>query len=130
MKDFGELEVWKRAHELNRWVYALVDSYPAVACEGPGAEMREAATAVAANIAQACGACENFGGRWHFNEALGALSSLDYLVFLAYVLSLIPHGCAKFFIRKKIDIEERLCAILREDEAEQERRPASLAMVQ
>jgi len=129
MKDFRKLEAWKRAYSLNRWVYALIDSYPAVACYGLAPRMRQASLAIAAEIAEGCGAYENDGGRWDFNAALGALSSLDYLMFLASDLRLIPKGCANAFVGSKIDIQERLLALLAEEEIER-REPASLRLVQ
>ncbi len=130
MRDFCELGVWKRAYSLNRWVYALVDSYPEAARYGLGARMQQAATDIACYIARGCGDVGNEGAlRWHFNEAPGELSALDHLMRLAYDLRLIPRGCAQSFIGTKIDIQERLLALLAEEEIER-REPASLRLVQ
>ncbi|HKN22959.1 MAG TPA: four helix bundle protein [Terracidiphilus sp.] len=129
MKDFWELEVWKRAYSLHHWVYALIDSYPSVALDEMAPRMRQASLAIAAEIAEGCGAYQNNGGRRHFNAALGAVSALDCLMFLAYDMRLIPSGCAKHFLGRRIDIEERLRALLNE-EATGRCAPASLRLVQ
>jgi len=102
MKDFWELEVWKRAYSLHHWVYALIDSYPSVALDEMAPRMRQASLAIAAEIAEGCGAYQNNGGRRHFNAALGAVSALDCLMFLAYDMRLIPSGCAKHFLGFKL----------------------------
>jgi four helix bundle protein len=130
MKDFRKLEVWRRAHALNRWVYALVDSYPGLVRHGLAVEMRQASTEIACNIARGCGSSGNDGAeRWYCNVALGALASLDCLMFLAFDLRLIPHGCAERFLAMKVRVQEKLRAMLNEEETEA-RAPASLTLVQ
>jgi len=129
MKDFWELGAWKRAHALDRWVFALICTHPELARYGLAPQMRSASIAVAARIAEGCGAYGNNDGHWHFNAALGALSSLDYLVFLAFEHGLIADARVQWFIAIKIDIQERLRALLAEEETER-RKPASLTLVQ
>jgi four helix bundle protein len=129
MKDFWELDAWKRAHALSRWVFALICTHPELARYGLAPPMRSAGIAVAANIAEGCGAYGNNDGHWHFNVALGSLSSLDYLVFLAFEHELIADARVQWFIAIKIDIQERLRALLSEKETETSA-PASLTLVQ
>jgi len=125
MKDFWRLEAGKQARELNEWVHALVDSYPALGSQRLSAQMRQTGTEVACNIARSCGSADNEGvERWYCNLALGALASLDYMVFLADDLRLIPHGCAKRFVVMKAALQERLCAMVKEEQLEERAAPA------
>jgi len=113
MKDFWTLDAGRQAHELNHWVHALVDSYPGLARHRLAAEMRRASTEVACNIARGCGSSSNEGAeRWYYNVALGALASLDYLMYLAFDLGLIPRGCAERFLEMKVGVQERVDAML------------------
>jgi four helix bundle protein len=130
MKDFMEVEVWRRAYALNRWVYALVRTHPALARNGLAPQMQRSSTAIAANIAEGCGAYENNGGRWYFNAALGAMSSLEYLMLLAFDLRLIPDARTDWFIEMSFDIREGLRGLLEEKKTTDSRSPASLTMVQ
>jgi len=130
MKDFRELEVWRRAHVLNRWVYALVRTHPGLVRYGLAPQMRRSSIAIAANIAEACGAYDNNGGRWYFNAALGSVASLDYLVFLAFELGLISDDRAEWFTEIAVDIEGMLRALLAEKPTTESRSPASVMLVQ
>jgi len=117
MKDFWKLAAGKQARELNHWLHALVDSYPALARHRLAAELQQTGTEVVCYIARGCGSSDNDGAeRWHCNVALGALASLDYMMFLADHLRLIPHGCAKRFVEMKVELQERLCAMLKEEQ--------------
>jgi len=129
MKDFKELEVWRRAHELNHWVHALVDSYPSLGRHGLASQMRRASTDIARNIAQGCGSSGNEGAeRWYFNAALGAAAALDYLMFLGFEQRLVPPGCAARFLEMKVEIQVRLRDAGRKET--ERRAPASLTLVQ
>jgi len=130
MKDFRELEVWRRAHVLNRWVYALVGHYPGLVRYGLAAQMRRSSVAIATNIAEACGAFENNGGRWYFNAALGSVASLECLVFLALEMGLIPDARAQWFTETAVDIRTMLRSSLAEKETTDDKSPASLTLVQ
>ena len=129
MKDFRKLEVWRRAYVLNRWVYALVRTHPGLVRYGLAPQMRRSSTAIAASIAEACGSYENNSGRWYFNAALGAMSSLEYLMLLAFDLRLIPDARTDWFIEMAVEIQEMLRATLTEKETERRAAP-SLTLVQ
>ena len=130
MKDFHELEVWRRAHELNRFVYALVKTYPGLVEHGLAPPMRRASIAIASNIAEGCGGSGNSGAeRWYFNAAMGEASALEYLVLLAYELRLIPYDRTEWFTGMAVEIQRMLLSMLKEKTTES-RAPASLTLVQ
>ena len=130
MKDFMELEVWRRAHTLNLWVHKLVRFYPGLVRQGLASQMQRAGTAIAAHIAEGCGSSGNPGSeKWHLNAALGSASSLDYLVFLAHDLGLIHDARVEWFMETSAEVQTMLCVMLTEQEME-DRAPASLTMVQ
>ena len=67
MKDFKDLRVWAKAHELTMLVYKLTRAFPRDEVYGLTSQVRRSAASIGANIAEGCG--RQFGRR------NGALSS-------------------------------------------------------
>jgi four helix bundle protein len=130
MKDFRKLEVWERAYMLNWSVYDLTVECPGLVRTGLAPQMQRESTAIASNIARGCGSSGNEGAqRWHFNNAMGAAASLEYLVFLAFELRLIPDDYHEWFHQMAVDIQGMLDSLVTKDKAG-ERASASLTLVQ
>ena len=55
MKDFRQLTVWQKSHELTLRVYELTVSFPREELYGLTAQIRRAASSIPANIAEGCG---------------------------------------------------------------------------
>ncbi len=55
VKDFRELKVWQKAHELTLAVYQVTASFPHQELYGLTTQMRRAGTSIAANLAEGCG---------------------------------------------------------------------------
>ncbi len=118
MKDFRKLNVWERAYMLNWSVYDLTVECPKLVRAGLAPQMQRESTAVASNIARGCGSAGNEGAqRWHFNNAMGAAASLDYLLYLAFELRLISADYYEWFHRMAVDIQGMLRARMAEQEA-------------
>jgi four helix bundle protein len=55
LKDFKELKVWTKAHEVVIAVYKVSRSFPRDEMYGLTSQMRRAAVSVGVNIAEGCG---------------------------------------------------------------------------
>ncbi len=55
MKDFKELRVWSKAHELTMLVYKLTRAFPRDEVYGLTSQVRRSAASIGANIAEGCG---------------------------------------------------------------------------
>ena len=55
MKDFRELQVWQKAHELTLAVYRATASFPREELYGLTAQLRRSSSSIAANLAEGCG---------------------------------------------------------------------------
>lgn len=55
MKDFRDLKVWEKAHELALTAYAATTNFPKQEIFGIVSQIRRAATSIGANIAEGCG---------------------------------------------------------------------------
>jgi 23S rRNA-intervening sequence protein len=58
VKDFQELKVWQKPHELILAVYQVTARFPREELYGLTTKMRRAGTSIAANLAEGCGRTE------------------------------------------------------------------------
>ncbi|MGO9519549.1 MAG: four helix bundle protein [Candidatus Korobacteraceae bacterium] len=131
MNNFRRLEVWELVYMLNVSVYDLTRDHRLLTRSGLAPQMQRAGTDIACNIARGCGSSDNDGAqRWHFNNAMGAAASLEYLVFLAFEMGLIPEFEHDWFTAMTADIQKRLQAMLEQKAEEKRAAPDSVTMVQ
>jgi four helix bundle protein len=55
MRNFRELKVWEKAHELTLLVYRNTKSFPKEELYGLTSQIRRACSSIPANIAEGCG---------------------------------------------------------------------------
>jgi len=77
MRDFKELEVWRRSHALVQAVYRATKQLPKEEIFGLTVQLRRSATAIATRIAEGCGVDSDveFGG--YLQRAKAAASELE-----------------------------------------------------
>jgi four helix bundle protein len=83
VKDFRELKVWQKAHELTLAVYQVTASFPREELYGLTTQMRRAGTSIAANLAEGCGRMGDAELSRFCSIALGSASELQYFLLLA-----------------------------------------------
>jgi four helix bundle protein len=112
MQDFRRLLVWKRAHSLGPWVYALTRRFPREELFGLTGQMRRGAVSVAANIAEGCGR----GGDKEFGRYLaiarGSASELEYYFLLAYDLRLLTRAEAERGVSRSAEVKRMLTGLV------------------
>jgi four helix bundle protein len=90
MRDFRELKVWQKAHQVAVNVFRHSRSFPAEERFGLTAHLRKSATSVPSNIAEGCGRdTEKELGRF-LSIAAGSASELEYQLLLAHDLEYLP----------------------------------------
>jgi len=90
MKDFRELKVWHKAHELTLAVYQATAAFPKAELYGLTSQMRRATVSIPANIAEGCGRGSDAELARFLQIALGSASELEYHLLLSHDLSLLP----------------------------------------
>ncbi|MGB8885574.1 MAG: four helix bundle protein [Candidatus Korobacteraceae bacterium] len=83
MKDFRDLTVWQRAHEITLAVYRCTRSFPREETYGMSSQLRRCSSSVAANIAEGCGRSGNPEFARFLTVAMGSASELEYFLLLA-----------------------------------------------
>jgi four helix bundle protein len=83
MKDFRQLKVWEKAHQLALAVYQATRDFPREEGYGETAQLRRAAASVAANLAEGCGRASDSELARFVSIAAGSASELKYHFLLA-----------------------------------------------
>ncbi len=83
MKDFRDLKVWHKAHELTLAVYKVTGSFPKEELYGLTSQIRRCSVSIAANIAEGCGKRGGAEFNRYLLTASGSASELDYHLLLA-----------------------------------------------
>lgn len=90
MRDFKELKVWQKAHQVALDVYRHSKSFSADERFGLTAHLRKTATSVASNIAEGCGRGGEKELARFLSIAAGSASELEYQLLLAHDLEYLP----------------------------------------
>jgi four helix bundle protein len=89
MKDFRNLNVWHKAHELTLEIYRVTARFPREELYGLTSQMRRCSASIGANIAEGCGKRSNAEFQRFLQIASGSGSELDYHLLLARDLRLL-----------------------------------------
>jgi four helix bundle protein len=90
VKDFRDLTVWQRAHQLTLDVYKATNVFPKEERYGITSQLRRAASSVSANLAEGCGRSASGADFGRFVQiAMGSASELEYFLLLARDLGLL-----------------------------------------
>ena len=83
MKDFKELEIWKRSHKLTLEIYRATQNFPKEEVYGLTSQIRRAVSSIPTNIAEGCGRRTNAELTNFLNIASGSASEVEYEILLA-----------------------------------------------
>jgi four helix bundle protein len=83
MKDFRNLKVWEKAHELTLDFYRLTAGFPRNELFGLTAQIRRCVASIPANIAEGCGKLGNAEFHRFLQVSCGSSNELEYHLLLA-----------------------------------------------
>ena len=86
MKNFRDMKVWGKAHELTVAAYEATTGFPKEEVYGLTSQIRRAAGSIPANIAEGCGRDGDAELARFCQIAMGSASELEYHLLLAYDL--------------------------------------------
>ena len=89
MKDFRQLSVWQKSHEVTLAIYELTRSLPREETYGLTAQIRRACSSIPANLDEGCGKDGDAELARYCSIARGSASELEYQLLLAHDLKLI-----------------------------------------
>jgi len=89
MKDFRQLKVWEKSHQLALAVYKVTKSFPKEELYGLTTQIRRASMSIPTNIAKGCGRNTDADFARFLQIAMGSASETEYQLILAYDLEFL-----------------------------------------
>ena len=108
MRDFRELKVWQKAHQVALDVYQHSKNFPADERFGLTAHLRKSAMSVPSNIAEGCGRGGDKELARFLGIAAGSASELEYQLLLARDLHYLPSDAHAGLSEQVTDVRRML----------------------
>jgi four helix bundle protein len=112
MRDFKDLQVWRKAHQLTLNVYRATESFPRSELFGLTSQTRRAASSVEANLAEGCGRTQAEFARF-IQIALGSNCELECHLLLARDLSMLADESHRQLLSQIEEVRRMLNALLK-----------------
>jgi len=117
MKDFRQLKVWEKAHQLTMAVYHIT-TFPREQTYALASQMRRAASSIPSNIAEGCGRDGDAELSRFCSIARGSASELEYQILLARDLKLIQPKQYEQLSSQAVELKRMLTVLMQKLNAE------------
>jgi four helix bundle protein len=112
VKEFRELLVWQRSHELTLAVYRATKKFPKEELFGLTSQLRRASSSIPANIAEGCGRDGDAELKRFLSISLGSACEVDYHLLLATELGYLSQSDADGLSAEVMDLRRMLGAFI------------------
>lgn len=112
MKDFRELKVWQKAHQLALTVYQITATLPREELYGLTSQLRRSCSSIPANLAEGCGRNGDGDFARFCSIAMGSASELEYHLLLARELKLIKAKEYQELAQRTVEVKRMLAALI------------------
>ena len=113
MKDFKNIEIWKRSHKLTLEIYKATQCFPKEEIYGLTSQIRRAVSSIPINIAEGCGRRTNAELANFLNIASGSASEVEYEILLAKEIGYISNEQYESWTREIGELRSMLAAYMR-----------------
>ena len=100
MKDFRQLKVWEKSHQLALTVYKATKGFPKEELYGLTSQIRRSSMSIPTNIAEDCGRNTDTDFARFLQMAMGSASETEYQLILAGIWTFSPKTYTKNYIPK------------------------------
>jgi len=112
VKDFKELRVWSKAHELTMLVYRLTRAFPRDEVYGLTSQVRRSSSSIGANIAEGCGRHSDGELTRFLQIARGSASETEYHLLLAKDLGFLQEADFRAAEQSVVAVQRMLTALV------------------
>jgi len=112
MKDFRDLQVWEKSHQLTLAVYAVTKAFPKEELFGLTSQLRRAASSIPTNIAEGCGRGSDADFSRFLQIAFGSACEAEYQLQLTNDLSYIDQETYFKLNEELLSIKRMLASFL------------------
>jgi four helix bundle protein len=113
MKDFRELKVWEKAHQMTLTCYGLSGAFPKHELFGLASQIRRCSSSIPANIAEGCGRLGNSEFHRFLQMACGSANELEYHLLLAKDLGYLENVKYESACMQLLELKRMLVALTR-----------------
>jgi four helix bundle protein len=113
MKDFRELQIWGRSHQVTLDIYQVTAVFPKEELYGMVSQMRRSAASIPTNIAEGCGRDTDADFARFLQIAMGSASELEYQLILAHSLRYLTEADFTRITNELIEVKRMLNAFLK-----------------
>jgi four helix bundle protein len=113
VKDFHELKVWQRDHQLTLAVYQVTASFPREELFGLTSQIRRSCASISANLAEGCGRNGDAELARFCSIAMGSASELQYHLLLARDLKLLKAKDYERLAHQSTEVKRMLAGFMR-----------------
>ncbi len=112
MRDFRNLKVWQKAHELTLVVYRETKRFPRDELYGLTSQLRRGASSIPANIAEGCGRSTDRDFARFLDIAAGSGSELEYHLLLSRDLGLLEQPAYEDLHGRTTEVKRMLTGLI------------------
>lgn len=109
MKDFRDMQVWQKSHNLALEIYKATASFPKDEIYGLTAQIRRAVVSIPTNIAEGCGRGSRKELKQFLRISMGSASEVEYQILLSFELGYIKK-CTYENLADKIEEVKKMLA--------------------
>lgn len=113
MKDFKQLIVWNKAHQLVKNIYSITGNFPKEEIFGLTSQLRRASASIPTNIAEGCGRGSDADFKRFLQIAFGSASEVEYLLLLTFELGYYNEKIYLKVIGELIEIKKLLASFIK-----------------
>lgn len=113
MKDYKNLLVWQKSHELTLDVYATLQSFPKEEIFGLVSQMKRSSSSIPTNIAEGCGRNTDKDFARFLIIAFGSANELEYQIILSKDLRFIEVEKSNSLLSQIEEIKKMLNSLIK-----------------
>ena len=113
MRDFRQLQVWDKAHQLTLLIYEVTQDFPREELYGLTSQVRRAAVSVPANIAEGCGKDTEIDLARYMQISMGSASELEYHLLLARDPNYLDETTYQTLSLKTVEVKRMLAPFIK-----------------
>lgn len=118
MKDFRDLKVWEKSHQLTLAVYRATSGFPKEETYGLTSQIRRCCVSISANIAEGCGRGTDAELAQFLQVAMGSASELEYYLMLAHELDLLDGSNYERLAAEVTEVKRMLASFIQKLKAD------------
>jgi four helix bundle protein len=113
VRDFRQLQVWERSHNLTLAVYRATRNFPQEERFGLTSQIRRASASIPTNIAEGCGRSTDKELAQFMQIAMGSASEVEYQLLLAHDLDYLSDDMYRRLNDSVVEVKKMLSTFIK-----------------